>query len=156
MSTALETTNLGKRYGRTWALRDCAVKLPAGRVAALVGPNGAGKTTLLQLAVGLLRPSVGEVRVFGRAPREHPLQVLPRVGFVAQEHPLYAGFTIADLLTMGHKLNSLWDQPAALARPAERPRHPPQSARRQAFDRAAGPGGTDASAEQTPGPRAAG
>ena len=42
MSTALETTNLGKRYGRTWALRDCAVKLPAGRVAALVGPNGAG------------------------------------------------------------------------------------------------------------------
>jgi ABC-2 type transport system ATP-binding protein len=116
MSTALETTNLGKRYGRTWALRDCAVKLPAGRVAALVGPNGAGKTTLLQLAVGLLRPSVGDVRVFGRAPCEHPLQVLPRVGFVAQEHPLYAGFTIADLLTMGHKLNSLWDQPAALAR----------------------------------------
>ena len=48
MSTALETTNLGKRYGRTWALRDCAVKLPAGRVAALVGPNGAGKTTLLK------------------------------------------------------------------------------------------------------------
>lgn len=42
MSTTLETTNLGKRYGRTWALRDCAVKLPAGRVAALVGPNGAG------------------------------------------------------------------------------------------------------------------
>jgi ABC-2 type transport system ATP-binding protein len=54
MSVALETTNLGKRYGfgRTWALRECAINLPTGRVAALVGLNGAGKTTLLQLAVG--------------------------------------------------------------------------------------------------------
>src|SRR5258708_31600299 len=46
MSNALETTHLSKRYGRTWALQDCTLALPAGRVAALVGPNGAGKTTL--------------------------------------------------------------------------------------------------------------
>jgi ABC-type multidrug transport system ATPase subunit len=42
MSTALETTKLSKRYGRTWALQDCTLSLPAGRVAALIGPNGAG------------------------------------------------------------------------------------------------------------------
>ena len=40
---ALETVGLGKRYGRRWGLRDCSVRLPAGRIAALVGPNGAGK-----------------------------------------------------------------------------------------------------------------
>jgi ABC-2 type transport system ATP-binding protein len=80
---ALEAVRLGKRYGRSWALRECSVQLPAGRVAALVGPNGAGKTTLLQLAVGLLRPSAGEVRAFGRDPRARPLEVLSRVGFVA-------------------------------------------------------------------------
>ncbi len=51
----VEASGLGKRYGRTWALRDCTLEIPAGRVAALVGPNGAGKTTLLNLAVGLTR-----------------------------------------------------------------------------------------------------
>jgi ABC-type uncharacterized transport system ATPase subunit len=64
MSNALETTKLSKRYGRTWALQDCTLSLPAGRVAALIGPNGAGKTTLLHLSVGLLEPTAGEVQVF--------------------------------------------------------------------------------------------
>jgi ABC-type multidrug transport system ATPase subunit len=73
-TSSLEAVSLGKRYGRTWALRECSLHLPIGRVAALVGPNGAGKTTLLQLAVGLLRPSAGAVRVFGRDPRMRPLE----------------------------------------------------------------------------------
>jgi ABC-2 type transport system ATP-binding protein len=113
---ALEANELGKRFGRHWALRDCSFALPRGRIAALVGPNGAGKTTLLQLAVGLLRPTTGEARVFGHAPLSEPLATLPRVGFVAQDHPLYRGFSVADLLTMGRKLNPRWDQPAAVAR----------------------------------------
>ena len=61
----IETTALGRRYGWTWALRDCTLAVPAGQVAALVGPNGAGKSTLLHLAVGLARPTAGEVRVLG-------------------------------------------------------------------------------------------
>jgi ABC-2 type transport system ATP-binding protein len=106
---ALSTDGLGKRYGSYWALRDCTVEIPAGAVCALVGPNGAGKTTLLHLAIGLSRPSVGEVRVFGLAPREDARLVLPRVGFVAQDHALYRGFTVAETLTLGRKLNPPWD-----------------------------------------------
>ena len=52
----IEASGLGKRYGGTWALRECTVAIPAGRVAALVGPNGVGKSTLLNLAVGLAQP----------------------------------------------------------------------------------------------------
>ncbi len=74
MKSAPRTQGLGKQYGRFWALRECSFELPAGRVAALVGPNGAGKTTLLRLAVGLLRPTAGEVRVFDRTPRMRPLE----------------------------------------------------------------------------------
>jgi ABC-2 type transport system ATP-binding protein len=115
-NNALETSHLSKRYGRrTWALQDCTFALPAGRVAALVGPNGAGKTTLLHLAVGLLQPSAGGVQVFGVSPTRLPKEVLPRVGFVAQDHPLYKGFSVADLLTMGRKLNPRWDQRTAAA-----------------------------------------
>jgi ABC-2 type transport system ATP-binding protein len=105
MNTALETNGLGKRYGRAWALRDCSLTLPAGRVAGLVGPNGAGKTTLLHLAVGLLRPDSGLVRVLDGTPRE----ILPRIGFVAQDTPLYRDFHAADLIRMGSKLNKRWD-----------------------------------------------
>jgi ABC-2 type transport system ATP-binding protein len=108
MSTALETTKLSKRYGRTWALQDCTLSLPAGRVAALIGPNGAGKTTLLHLSVGLLEPTAGEVQAFGLSPLRQPGEALPRLGFVAQDTPLYKGFTVAELLTLGRKLNPRW------------------------------------------------
>ena len=66
MSTnVVEASGLGKRYGTTWALRQCTLAIPAGHVAALVGPNGAGKTTLLNLAVGLAAPTAGVVTVLG-------------------------------------------------------------------------------------------
>jgi ABC-2 type transport system ATP-binding protein len=109
VSTAVETRALGCRYARVWALRDCSLSVPAGSVTALVGPNGAGKTTLLHLLVGLRAASAGDVRVLGWSPRERPLIVLPRVGFVAQDHPLYRRFSLADMLTMGRKLNPSWD-----------------------------------------------
>lgn len=55
MTAVLETRRLGKRYGRRWALSDCTLDIPAGRVVGLVGPNGAGKSTLLNLML----PDVG-------------------------------------------------------------------------------------------------
>jgi ABC-2 type transport system ATP-binding protein len=112
-TAALETHGLGKRYGARWALRDCSLAVPEGSVTALVGPNGAGKTTLLHLAVGLAPPSAGDARILGWSAREQPELVLPRIGFVAQEHPLYRGFTIAEMLKLGRKLNPRWDDALA-------------------------------------------
>jgi ABC-2 type transport system ATP-binding protein len=116
MSVALQTDGLGKRYGSKWALKDCAIDVPTGSVTALVGPNGAGKTTLLQLAIGLARPTAGSVRVLGQSPRADAHAVLPRVGFVAQDHPLHRGFTVAETLKLGRKLNPSWDEEVARAR----------------------------------------
>ena len=113
MTAALAATALAKRYGSTWALVDCSLAVPPGRVAALVGPNGAGKSTLIQLGVGLLAPSRGTIRVFGTDPRRGGPSALARVGYLAQDHPLYARFTVADLLHMGRSLNVRWDDSAA-------------------------------------------
>ena len=52
MSAVLQADGLGRRYGKRWALADCTLDIPEGRIVGLVGPNGAGKTTLLNLAVG--------------------------------------------------------------------------------------------------------
>jgi ABC-type multidrug transport system ATPase subunit len=102
---AVETVGLGRRYGKNWALRDCTLQLPAGRIAALVGPNGAGKSTLLHLMVGLLQPSAGSVTVFGGAPTAG----LQDIGFVAQDTPLYRDFTPAELVELGRRLNQTFD-----------------------------------------------
>jgi ABC-2 type transport system ATP-binding protein len=109
MNAALEAIGLTKRYRKTWALRDCDLALPSGSVIGLVGPNGAGKTTLLHMAIGLLEPTAGEIRIFDWSPREHPTLVLSRVGFMAQDRPLYQGFSVADTLEMGRQLNPRWD-----------------------------------------------
>src|SRR5882724_9597030 len=108
MNAAIETETLTKRYGRRTALADTTMTIPAGRVIGLVGPNGAGKSTLLHLAVGLLAPSAGRVSVLGGEPGRP--DTLARVGFVAQDKPLYRQLTVAQTLRMGGWLNPAWDQ----------------------------------------------
>jgi ABC-2 type transport system ATP-binding protein len=116
MTSAIEMNELGKRYGKQWALRDCTLAVPTGTVAALVGPNGAGKTTLIQLAVGLIEPTSGAIRVLGGSPRDNAPLTLASIGYVAQDHPLYRRFSVADMLTMGRKLNPRWDDELARKR----------------------------------------
>ena len=52
MTAVLKTDELGKQYGRRWALHDCTLAIPAGKVVGLVGPNGAGKTKNNGLGLG--------------------------------------------------------------------------------------------------------
>jgi ABC-2 type transport system ATP-binding protein len=113
---ALRTAGLGRRYGHVWGLRDCTLTVPAGAVAGLVGPNGAGKTTLLQMIIGLLQPTEGQLEVLGETSRANSAEALARVGYVAQDHPLYRDFTVADMFHLGRAMNPSWDQGVATAR----------------------------------------
>jgi ABC-2 type transport system ATP-binding protein len=115
MTAVIETNDLDKQYGRKWALRDCTLSIPEGKVVGLVGPNGAGKTTLLSLAVGLLTPTRGSITVLGGHPGDGPAQ-LEKVGFVAQDTPAYAGLSVGKHLLMGAYLNANWDQELARSR----------------------------------------
>jgi ABC-2 type transport system ATP-binding protein len=112
VTAVLEARGLGKQYGRVWALADCTLSVPAGHVVGLVGPNGAGKTTLLNLAVGLLAPTTGTIGVLGGP----PLAQLARMGFLAQDAPVYAGLSVAEHLALGARLNPRWDAELARSR----------------------------------------
>src|SRR5579862_5338635 len=114
----IEASGLGRRYGSTWALRDCTVAIPAGHVAALVGPNGAGKTTLLNLAAGLAAPSAGDVTVLGGQPAGSPA-ALDGIAFVAQDTPMYKNLPARDMLHLTRNLNRQFDQRYAETRLGE-------------------------------------
>ena len=114
----IEANALGKRYGSTWALRECTLAIPDGHVAALVGPNGAGKTTLLNLAVGLTDPTAGTVAVLGGRRAGSPA-ALDGIAFVAQDAPLYKNLSVADMLHLTRNLNRHFDQGYAEARLGE-------------------------------------
>jgi ABC-2 type transport system ATP-binding protein len=117
VTAVIETEGLGKRYRKLWALADCTLSIPAGHVVGLVGANGAGKTTLINLATGMLAPTTGTIEVLGGRPAAGPAQ-LARVGYLAQDAPLYAGLSVAEHLKLGARLNPGWDAEQARDRVA--------------------------------------
>ncbi len=98
--TGLVVDGLGRRFGRTWAVRDVSFTLERGRVAALVGQNGAGKSTLMRMIAGLGQSSSGSVTTGS-------------VRLVGQTKPVYGHFTAGQMLEFGRRMNPLWDGVAA-------------------------------------------
>lgn len=112
---AIETEALGKRYGKAWALRDCTLTIPDGRLTALVGPNGAGKSTLMNMVAGLSVPTMGTVTVLGGHPAGSQT-ALDGIAFMAQDAPLYKSLSGADMIHLTRNLNRGFDDAYAKQR----------------------------------------
>ena len=108
MTAAVETWALGKRFRRGWAVRDCTLSIPEQAIVGLAGPNGAGKSTLLSLAVALLAPTEGDMRVLGHDPWREP-ETLEQIGYVGQDSPLYRSFSVGETLDYARRMNPRWD-----------------------------------------------
>ena len=82
--TAVTLSDLTRRFGSVMALDGLSWQAPTGRVTAVLGPNGAGKTTAIECAVGLIRPTSGEVTVLGANPLTAGADHRARVGVMLQ------------------------------------------------------------------------
>ncbi|MCI4360241.1 MAG: ABC transporter ATP-binding protein, partial [Thermoplasmata archaeon] len=95
---ALEVAGISKSYGTVRALSDVSFSVAAGEIVGLLGPNGAGKSTSMKVALGILPPDAGEVRVFGRRVADDPIGAKRQIGYVPESPQLYEYLTGAEYL----------------------------------------------------------
>jgi ABC-2 type transport system ATP-binding protein len=108
---AIETENLTKEYRvgfwqkRVRVLSDLSVRVGHGEIFGYLGPNGAGKTTTLKLLMGLVAPTSGEARIFGRPAGD--VAAKARVGFLPEQPYFYEYLTGRELLNFYGQLAGL-------------------------------------------------
>ncbi len=115
MTMAIQTENLTKTYGAKKGLSSCNISIPQSKVVGLVGSNGAGKTTFIQIAVGLITSYSGSISILGEQVSQKS-SVISKIGFVAQDTPLYTQYSIKDHLFFAKHMNPNWDNELALQR----------------------------------------
>ena len=115
MPLAIETTNLGKRYRQTWAVRDLDLALAEGSVFGFLGPNGAGKTTTIRMLLGLIAPSEGSGMILGHDIVRDRAAIVQKVGAIVESPAFYGYLSGRDNLivlarTAGHVDHARIDQ----------------------------------------------
>ena len=81
----LQTLGLTKSYGTRLAVKGLNLEVTRGEVFGFLGPNGAGKTTTIRMLLNLIKPTFGEVRLFGERLDQNPQALLPRVGALIEQ-----------------------------------------------------------------------
>src|SRR5437762_7713676 len=106
----IEVRNLVRRYGRTDAVDGLSLSVPAGRCYGFFGRNGAGKTTTIKCLLNLLRPTSGEVRVFGMDPAREEVAVKSRVAYVPDHVAFYPWMTVRETLAYVASFRDRWNR----------------------------------------------
>ncbi len=116
MTAVIETSSLSKWYGNVLGLSDVSIEVEPG-ISGLLGPNGAGKSTFLKLLTGQIRPSIGDVRIFGQRVQNNP-SLFSRIGFCPEHDSFYEDMTGWIFLTSLLKLHGY--SPAEIKSRAEK------------------------------------
>ena len=85
----LQTRNLGKQYKRRWAVHHLDLEVHRGDVFGFLGPNGAGKSTTIRMLLSLIRPTEGEVFLFGRSLHKEREKALQSIGGIVEKPDFY-------------------------------------------------------------------
>jgi ABC-2 type transport system ATP-binding protein len=110
----IETEKLSKSYGKLLAVNQIDLQVPHGSVFCFLGPNGAGKTTTIRILLGLIRPTGGEVRVFGESITAYPKSWIRRVGSLVEMPSYYPHLTGRENLELVRRLRNA--EPAQISK----------------------------------------
>ncbi len=121
MSThyAIETDDIGKRYGDVTAVERLSLRVAEGEIYAFLGLNGAGKTTTIRMLLGMIKPTTGSARVLGTQVRLGSPQPWGGVGYLVEVPHAYPELTVLENLEVARRLHPGTD-PAAISQAIER------------------------------------
>lgn len=108
---AVEITNLNKKYPGVEALKGVNISFPAGKITGLIGPNGSGKSTMLKSIVGLVSPSIGEIKVFGQFPGRKTKE---QIAFLPELNYFYKGMNISRIINLYDNQFTTFDSEKAM------------------------------------------
>ena len=113
VENAIETRDLGRKFGKFVAVKNVSLTVPKGTVFGLLGVNGAGKSTIIKMVMGHLQPTTGEIRVLGRTLGEDLLGIRRRVAYVSENRYLYEWMTVEESLRFTRAFHETWDDKKA-------------------------------------------
>ena len=109
-TNVIEIDHLVRRYGRTDAVNGLDLRVEPGRCYGFFGRNGAGKTTTIKCLLNLLRPTSGEVKVFGMSPARNEVAVKSRLAYVPDAVAFYPWMTVRDTLDYCASFRARWNR----------------------------------------------
>src|SRR3954454_1930009 len=109
-TNVIEIDQLVRRYGRTDAVNGLDLRVEPGRCYGFFGRNGAGKTTTIKCLLNLLRPTSGDVRVFGMSPARNEVAVKSRLAYVPDHVAFYPWMTVGQTLDYAASFRAVWDR----------------------------------------------
>jgi ABC-2 type transport system ATP-binding protein len=105
MNLAIETEDLGKRYGDVTAVDRLSLRVAEGEIYAFLGLNGAGKTTTIRLLLGMIKPTTGCARVLGTRVRLGSREPWASVGYLVETPRCYPELTVRENLEVARRLH---------------------------------------------------
>lgn len=110
MNSAIELTDVGWRAGKSFALKDVSLRVPAGSIYGFLGPNGSGKTTTIRILMGMLKADTGAIQVLGRSVPHDMAAILARIGYVPERPHVYPALTVREQVRYHASFFKLWDE----------------------------------------------
>jgi len=111
----VEVEHLTKTFDEFTAVDDVSFSIRAGEIVGLLGPNGAGKTTTIHMVLGLIAPTSGEIRIFGKRLGEHREEILESVNFTSPYIAFPYRLTVLENLLVFARMYNLADPPRRIA-----------------------------------------
>lgn len=101
---AIETLSLTKSYGKARGITNLDLTVNEGEFFGFIGPNGAGKSTTVRTLLGLISPTSGEARIFGKDIVRQRTEILADIGYMPSEAAFYSGTRVKDVIAFSAKM----------------------------------------------------